>query len=631
MAGAGAARADVPAGAARAPGTPPAPPAPGTPPPAPPGGAQAGPGALVLALLRPRLRALLGAVAIGVLAAAASLSQPVLIGRVVGEVQEGGARTATAATLVGVFLLEAVLLGVQAYVLGVSGSRVVLDLRRGLALALLRAPMAEHARRRLGDTLSRLVSDTSALRTSLTQALAVLVLSVVTVLGAVGLMVAVDPVLTGVLVLCISLTAGAALLVSRRIREATQDMLERVGDLSAALQRALGGVATLKLSRAEDREAERIGRHAEAAHRSGVRSLRLAALMTPVANGGVQATFALVFTLGAVRMAAGTLTLGDLASFLLLLFYLISPLVALFGALAQLQQGMAAAARVADVLALPDEAAAAGAPVPPAPPADAGADAVLRVRGLTFGYEPDRPVLDGLDLDVPARGVTALVGASGSGKSTLLALLTRLWEADAGRILLDGRDVRELPLGTLRRRVALVEQDAAVLDASIRENVLLAAPDADDDAIAEALARADLTDWVRSLPEGDRTEVGERGAALSGGQRQRVAVARMLLLRPDVLLLDEATAHLDADSEAALRRAVHEVARERAVVVVAHRLSTVVEADRIHVLDGGRVRASGTHAELLADDTYRRLVRHQLIDAGCDPAAGEDAVTEGVR
>ncbi|MBF0688244.1 MAG: ABC transporter ATP-binding protein [Cellulomonas sp.] len=598
--------------------------------PAAPGAAVPGPVRLVARLLRPRALALGVAIGLGILAAGASLSQPVLVGGLVSELQDGGIAPGSIARFVAVFVAEALLLGLQAYVLGVTGSRVVLDLRRRLARTLLRAPMSVHADLRTGDTLTRLVTDTSMMRTTLTQALAVVVLSLVTVLGAIVLMLVIDVVLTLVLAACIALTTVASLVVSSRVRGATHDMLSHAGDLGAALQRALGGIVTVKLSRAEDREAARLARHAEAAHDSGVRAVRLAALMTPVANGGVQATFALVFTLGASRAAAGHLGVGELASFLLLLFYLVSPLVALFSAIAQLQQGLAATARVAVVLDLPDESREAAVADPPALREPALSEPglpepALRVRGLTFGYG-DRPVLRGLDLDVPARGVTAIVGASGAGKSTLLVLLARLWDPPPGSVTLQGRDVRAVPLPELRRRVALVEQEAGLLDASIRENVLLAAPDADDHALAVALERADLTRWVESLPDGLDTQVGERGTAVSGGQRQRIAVARMLLLDPDVLVLDEATAHLDSDSEHALRRAVQEIARERAVLVVAHRLSTVTQADVIHVVEEGRVVASGPHRELLAHETYRRLVRHQLLDAGDDPVAGREVV-----
>jgi ABC-type multidrug transport system fused ATPase/permease subunit len=586
---------------------------------------------LMLTLIRPRRLAIGIAVGLGVIATAASLAQPVLIGRLVGQIVGDGIEARWVALLAGVFLTEAVLLGVQGYLLGIAGSRVVLDLRRQLAARLMRAPMTEHAARKRGDTLSRLVSDTSLLRNSLTQALAVLVLSAVTVVGALGLMVFIDPVLTATLVACITATAVVSVAISRRIRLATQDMLERVGDLGSSLQRALAGVVTVKLSRAEEREADRIGGFAEQAHRAGVRSIRLAALMSPTANAGIQASFALVFTLGAIRMSNGQLGMGDLTAFLLLLFYLIPPLVALFSSLAQLQQGVAAAARVGDVLALPDESVRVpGRAVPGLPdqrppgqrrPDDAertGVRPVLSVRDVTFGYEPERPVLHRLSLDVPRRGVTALVGPSGSGKSTVFALLTRLWEADEGTIRLDGVETRDLPLSSVRERIAMVEQEAAVLDASIRENVLYARPDATDAELADAVERADLATWVASLPQGLDTTVGEQGAAVSGGQRQRIAIARMLLLQPDVLLLDEATAHLDGHSESALRRVVREIARDRAVVVIAHRLSTVVDADVIHLLEDGRLRASGTHAQLLDDELYTRLVRHQL--GGSQPA-----------
>src|SRR5699024_4366364 len=232
----------------------------------------------------------------------------------------------------------------------------------------------------------------------------------------------------------------------------------------------------------------------------------------------------------------------------------------------------------------------------------------------------------GVSFDIPDRGVTALVGPSGSGKSTMFALLERLWNVDEGRITLEGTEINELPLDEVRRRIAMVEQEAAVLDSSIKENLLYAAPDATDERLAEVVRQAHLEDWIDGLPDGLDTLVGQEGETVSGGQRQRIAIARMLLLQPDVVLLDEVTAHLDGVSEGALSDTIKDMAQHRAVVVIAHRLSTVIDADRILVLDQGRIRAQGRHRELVAQDSvYERLVRVQDGRGGRQAGADDEA------
>jgi ABC-type multidrug transport system fused ATPase/permease subunit len=246
-----------------------------------------------------------------------------------------------------------------------------------------------------------------------------------------------------------------------------------------------------------------------------------------------------------------------------------------------------------------------------------GGEPVVRFEGVSFGYEPGRPVLRDVTFEVPERGLTALVGPSGAGKSTVFSLIERFYEPGAGRVLLDGVDVRELPLNDLRGRIGYVQQDSPVMAGTLRENLLYASPGATEEELREAIGLANLKEFVERLPKGLDTEVGDGGVMLSGGERQRVAIARMLLLKPRLLLLDEVTSQLDARNERALRDAVLAVSRQRAVVAIAHRLSTVVDAARIVVLEGGRVRAVGSHAELLgSDDLYRELVATQLLDAG---------------
>lgn len=283
-----------------------------------------------------------------------------------------------------------------------------------------------------------------------------------------------------------------------------------------------------------------------------------------------------------------------------------------FASFTELQQGLAAMGRIREVLEFPVEGDSPGS-FPTTPPAGAP---VARLDRVCFGYGPGRPVLEDVSFEIPDPGLTALVGPSGSGKSTVFALLSRFYDAGSGGVSVGGTDVRHLPLDELRARVAYVEQDTPVLAGTVRQNLLYANPVATDEELEGVLDLANLCAFVEKLPEGLDTEVGDGGTLLSGGERQRIALARMLLCRPRLLLLDEVTSQLDAENERALKETVRRVSRRCAVAVISHRLSTVVEADGILLLDAGRVSAEGTHEQLLENSPlYRRLVETQMIEA----------------
>jgi ABC-type multidrug transport system fused ATPase/permease subunit len=302
---------------------------------------------------------------------------------------------------------------------------------------------------------------------------------------------------------------------------------------------------------------------------------------------------------------------------LLYVYYLMSPIQQLVAAVSEYQVGAAAVARIQEAERLPVEPAAA----PVSRYGGGDAPAAVTFEQVQFRYRPELPLVHhGVSFSVPPRGMTAFVGPSGAGKTTVFSLIERFYQPDAGRILLDGRDVRDWPIGELRAAIGYVEQDAPVLSGTLRENLVLGAPEATDAEVSEVLRITRLSGLVARLPDGLQTAVGHRGTRLSGGERQRVAIARALLRRPRLLLLDEATSQLDALNEAALRETVAETALVTTVLVVAHRLSTVTMADRIIVMDAGRVTAAGTHADLVASDPlYAELAATQFLASASTP------------
>jgi ATP-binding cassette subfamily B protein len=537
---------------------------------------------------------------------------------VIAAVGAGRAVLPGVALLVVVLVAASVLGAGQQYLLQRTAEGVVLSTRRRLVDRLLRLPVAEYDRRRTGDLMSRVGSDTTLLRAAVTSGVVDIVGSAVVGVGALVAMALVDGWLLLVTVLAVSVGVTTAVLASRRVRTLSREAQEQVGAMSAAVERALSAVRTIRASGATGREVATVGESAERAFTAGVKVARLEALVSPAGSIAVQGAFLAVLGLGGYRVATGSIAVADLIAFILYLFLLVMPLGRLIGSYTQLQTGLGALARVQEVLALDPErdevperpvagavlrVPAAGDPVP-----------LLELSGVDFGYPDGTGVLHGVSFSVPAGTRTALVGPSGAGKSTVLALVEGFYPLSGGVVRWAGTDVRELPRAALRARIGYVEQEAPVLAGTIRENLLLAAPDAPEERLWAVLADVGLTGVVQRSPRGLDVAVGDDGVLLSGGERQRLAIARSLLARPALLLLDEPTASLDARNEGLLRRTLAAAAADRALLVVAHRLSTVLDSDQIVVLDGGRVTAVGSHAELLdTSPLYRELAEAQLL------------------
>jgi len=568
----------------------------------------------LLPYLRPHRRTLALVAALTVVGSGLALASPLLTREVLDAVREGRP-TGRAVLLLLVSVVGGALVGgFERYLLQRTAEGVVLGARTGLAAHLLRLPVAEHDARRSGDLLSRVGADTTQLHAAVTSGLFQLASGAVIVSGAVVAMALLDPALLAVTLLSVGVAIGLVVSVSGRVRLLSTLAQARVGDMTAAVERSLGAVRTIRASSAEERETAAVAGSARAAYDAGLRAARLSALVSPASSLAVQGSFLLVLALGGARVARGDLTVADLVAFVLYLFLLVLPLAQALQAWTTLQAGLGALQRVEEVRALPAEDAGGPEPVALDPAAP-----LLELRDVNFAYAAGGPVLSGISFAIPRGTRTALVGPSGAGKSTVLALVERFYDVTAGSLLVGGTDVRALPRTQLRGLLGYVEQEAPALAGSLRDNLLLAAPGATEAELQAVVDAVNLRELVDRAPAGLDSEVGDGGVLLSGGERQRLAIARSLLSAPPLLLLDEPTSNLDSRNEAALRAAVDAVARDRTLLVVAHRLSTVVDADQIVVLEGGRVVAVGRHDELLeTSPLYRELAAHQLLV----PAAG---------
>lgn len=571
-------------------------------------------------------------IVLSVLGAAASLSQPLLVGQVISTVESGSSLGSLVWILIGLVVASGLISGFQHYLLQRTGEGVVLSSRRLLVRRLLNLPISEFDTRRTGDLVSRVGSDTTLLRAVLTQGLVEAIGGSLTFVGALIAMLIIDPVLLGLTVVVIAVAIITVTTLSGRIRVASRKAQEKVGDLAAAVERAISAIRTVRASNATDREVAAVQEDAEGAYRMGISVARISALVVPVAGIALQVSFLVVLGVGGFRVASGAITVANLVAFILFLFMMIMPLGQAFGAITAVNQALGALGRIQEIVDLPSETEgdAAITPVAAVP-----SDAAISFHDVKFTYgdrtvvteltaeldavrgiEPsgDLTVLHGVTFEARRGQRTALVGPSGAGKSTILALIERFYDPTAGVVRLGGIDIRGLDRSDLRAQIGYVEQDAPVLAGTLRQNLLLGAPGATDEQCVDVLRAVNLTEVLERNPQGLDAAVGEDGVMLSGGERQRLAIARTLLAAPPILLLDESTSSLDGLNEQLLREAIDAVAEDRTLIVIAHRLSTVVDSDQIVVLDHGRVVGVGTHSELVkSTPLYRDLAKHQLL------------------
>jgi len=509
------------------------------------------------------------------------------------------------------FAANAVLVWLRHYSISWLGERVVADLRAMVVDRLITLPLAWFYERRSGELVGRLASDVTVVEDVVGSDLSMATRNAVQMIGSLVMLFVIDVKLTLLMLAIVPPIILATMVFGRKIRLMTRGVQDQLAEVSGQVQESIGAIATVQAFVREAEEAKRYRNGVEGAFRKTLDLVRWRAWFFSTAMTAGYIGIAAVVWLGGRALIAGRLSAGDLTSFFLYTFIVAGAVADLAGLWASLQRAAGATDRLFTVIDTEPEIRDAAETTPL--PAGRGQ---IELEAVSFAYPArhEQPVLRDVNLKIAPGESIALVGPSGAGKSTILALLYRFYDVDAGRVLFEGVDVRELSLRDLRGALAMVAQEPVLFSGSIRANIAYGKQGASDAEIEQAARDANAHDFISSFPEGYATVIGERGTKLSGGQKQRIALARALIANPRVLILDEATSNLDAESEAAVQAALARIMEDRTTIVIAHRLSTVRDADRIIVIENSQIVEQGAHDELMARrGSYRRLVEHQLI------------------
>jgi ATP-binding cassette subfamily B protein len=568
----------------------------------------------LLAFLRPYRGQVIASTLVGIGSQLAALTLPYLTGRAIDIVHGRNGSRQALFTVAGLIVLAGAVQGIlmlyRRWIAGRLSLAVEYDLRNAMYRHLQRLSFGFFDRHQTGQLMSRATVDLQSVRFFLGYGLIFFSQNVITVVVAVAALFAINWQIALIALAISPVLASAAYRYSRQSHPILKDVQQKVADVTTQAEENIVGVRVVKAFAQEPRQAERFAAGTRRVFDRAVDAAWLEAVYVPLLSQLPSVAMAGVLLVGGYDVVHGRLSLGDFFAINGYLLLMVTPLRSIGMWVGQYQRAMASGERIFEVLDVDQQIVESPRAVdlPPGP-------GRIAIRGVTFGYDPQRPVLHDVDLDVEPGSTVALIGPTGCGKTTLTTLIPRFYDADRGSVELDGTDVRDLTLRSLRAAVGIVSQDTFLFSTTVAENIAYGVSDATAEQIVQAARQAQAHEFICDLPDGYETRVGERGLSLSGGQRQRIAIARALLMNPRVLILDDATASVDATTEARIKLALREVMRGRTTLIIAHRLSTISMAERVVVLDHGRIVASGTPDELLESSAvYREIHDHGLID-----------------
>ena len=526
--------------------------------------------------------------------------------------------------IVALGVVRAVLMFGRRLISGRQALAVEMDLRQSLYARLVRLSFGFYDRHQTGQLMSRATVDLQGVRFFLGYGLIFFFQNILTVVFVTGVLFFFEWKLALIALAITPVLVVLAYRYSHVSHPTLREVQQKLADVATVAEENIAGVHVVKSFAQEPSEREKFRARTEAVFDQTIKANRQRAFYVPLISWVPLVAQAAVLLVGARMVTSGELSVGGFVAFNLYLGLLVVPLRSLGMWIGQAQRATASGERIFQVIDEPEEVT--DRPGAGELPAGGGH---IRFEGVGFEYMPGRPVLEGIDLDVPPGQTIALIGHTGSGKTTLTSLVPRFYDVTAGRVTIDGADVRDLKLGSLRSEIGAISQDTFLFSASVRENITFGAPGLSDDAIEHVARLAQAHEFIERLPEGYDTVIGERGITLSGGQRQRLAIARAIAVDPRILILDDATASVDASTEARIRLGLREAMEGRTTLIIAHRLSTISLADEIVVVDEGRIAARGTHDDLLeTSQVYRDIYEHGLLERQFADAVEARAVVD---